>query len=87
MQSIAAGVFSLTNELLGTQSAVDGEESHNSEPPIVRGLAQEFRQYLRERRDEEDQLAGLHDSIKGLVQQIKDEAVERSPEGTQILLI
>jgi hypothetical protein len=84
MQSIAAGIGSLTNELLGTQPADNGENDIDSEPPASGGLAQEIRQYLRERQDEEDKIASLHESIKGLAQQIRDEATERSPEGSYV---
>lgn len=81
MQSMAAGISSLTNEVLGSQPNPDGEKEATPETSAPKGLAQEIRQYIKERQDQEEKLASLHDSIRGLVQQIRGEAAERSPEG------
>lgn len=84
MQSMAGGLNALASEILGPQPTSE-EEAAAMAAVGPRGLANEIRQHIREKQDQEEKLSSLHDAIQGLVQQIRDEAVERSPEGEQKL--
>lgn len=80
IQTMAADISLLKNEILGPPQPASGEKANESEATSPKGLSQEIKQYLKERRGDEDKLLGLHDSIKMLVQQIRDENAQRSPE-------
>lgn len=85
MQSMAGGLNALAGEILGPQPTSE-EEAAAMAASGPRGLANELRQYMKEKQDQEEKLSSLHDAIQGLVQQIRDEAVERSPEGIRSLI-
>jgi hypothetical protein len=82
IQSMSAGVAGLTKELLGppTDTLQDASASEG-QAPTPKGLAQEMRQFMKERQEHEQKMENLHESVYDLLQQLKSEAAERSHQG------